>query len=260
MTGTDWAGRGELTSLLRACRARLARPAVPGSRGGLRQEDVANLAGLSLRRYAALERGEFRPPASTVDQVATALRMSEPERSALHVLATGQDPPRPVTGPAPEPPREPSQALRDMVTNMDLYPAALTDETWTLKHLNSAMNTWAGGGTAPPRPATAIWCGTCSPRPPRGPCPRGMPSAGRPSRCCATSTPARHPATGLNGRDRPNAGSWQPAAGKGDLSFGDARRSFGRPGSTGNRKAPRHPGTPPIATPWTRRGSPVSAG
>jgi transcriptional regulator with XRE-family HTH domain len=153
MTDTDWAGRGELTSLLRACRARLARPAVPGSRGGgLRQEDVANLAGLSLRRYAALERGEFTPPASTVDQVAEALRMSEPERSALHVLATGQDPPRPVTGPEPEPPREPSQALRDMVTSMDLYPAALTDETWTLKHLNTAMNTWAAGWyeNAPP--------------------------------------------------------------------------------------------------------------
>jgi hypothetical protein len=110
----------------------------------MRQEDVANLAGLSLRRYAAFERGEGVPPASTVDQVAAALRMSEAERSALHVLATGQDPPRPVTGPAPDPPLEPSQALRDMVTRMDPYPAALTDETWTLLHYNSAMNAWAG--------------------------------------------------------------------------------------------------------------------
>jgi transcriptional regulator with XRE-family HTH domain len=144
MTDTDWAWRGELASLLRACRARLARPAVPGSRGGgMRQEDVAHLAGLSLRRYAAFERGEGVPPAFMVDQVAAALRMSEAERSALHVLATGQDPPRPVTGPAPDPPREPSQALRDMVTRMDL-PAALTDETWTLLHHNSAMSEWSG--------------------------------------------------------------------------------------------------------------------
>jgi len=50
MTDTDWAWRGELASLLRACRARLARPPVPGNRGGgMRQEDAASLAGLSLR-------------------------------------------------------------------------------------------------------------------------------------------------------------------------------------------------------------------
>jgi len=144
MTDTDWARRGELAGLLRASRARLARPAVPGTRrGGMRQEDAANLAGLSPRRYAALERGEIVPPASTVDQVAAALRMPEAERSALHVLATGQDPPRRVAGPAPALPCEPSQALRDLITRMDL-PAALTDETWTLLHYNRPMNAWAG--------------------------------------------------------------------------------------------------------------------
>jgi MmyB-like transcription regulator ligand binding domain/Helix-turn-helix domain len=142
----DWAWRAELADLLRACRARLARPAVPGTRrGGLRQEDVANLAGLSLRRYAAFERGEFTPPAATVDQVAAALQMSGAERSALHVLATGQDPPRPVARPAQDPRREPSKALRDLVSHMGPFPAALTDETWTLVHYNPAMNAWAGG-------------------------------------------------------------------------------------------------------------------
>ena len=109
----------------------------------MRQEDAANLAGLSLRRYAAFERGEGVPPASMVDHVAAALQMSEAERSALHVLATGQDPPRPVAATAHDPPREPSQALRDMVARMDL-PAALTDETWTLLHYNSAMSEWSG--------------------------------------------------------------------------------------------------------------------
>jgi hypothetical protein len=49
----DWACRSELAGLLRACRTRLGRPALPGVRsGGLRQEDVADLVGLSLRRYA----------------------------------------------------------------------------------------------------------------------------------------------------------------------------------------------------------------
>ncbi len=149
----DWTWRAELADLLRACRARLARPAVPGTRrGGLRQEDVAHLAGISLRRYAAFERGEFTPPAALVDQVAAALQMSDAERSALHVLATGQDPPRRVARPAQDPPREPSRALRDLVAHMDPYPAALTDETWTLLHYNPSMNAWARGwfGAADP--------------------------------------------------------------------------------------------------------------
>jgi transcriptional regulator with XRE-family HTH domain len=141
----DWACRAELGDLLRACRARLGRPSVPGSRNsGLRQEDVADLAGLSLRRYAALERGEFTPTPDIVDQVAAALQMTAAERSALHVLATGQDPPRPVTQPTPPLRRELSNALRDLVTQLG-YPAALTDETWTLLHYNTAMNAWSGG-------------------------------------------------------------------------------------------------------------------
>ena len=54
------------------------------------------------------------------------------------------------------------RALRDLVTGMDL-PAGLTDETWTLLHYNRPMDAWAGGGTTPLPPATAIWCATCSP-------------------------------------------------------------------------------------------------
>jgi hypothetical protein len=71
--------------------------------------------------------------------------MTPAERSALHVLATGQDPPRPVTQPGQEQPHEPDTALRDLVGRLDPCPAALTDETWTLLHHNPAMNAWAGG-------------------------------------------------------------------------------------------------------------------
>lgn len=146
MADADWTWRAELGDLLRTCRSRLARPAVPGSRrGGLRQEDVANLAGLSLRRYAALERGEFTPPPEMADQVAAALQMSEAERSALHVLATGQDPPRPVARPVGDPPHEPSSGLRDLVIQMDPNPAALTDETWTVVYYNRALAALSGG-------------------------------------------------------------------------------------------------------------------
>lgn len=144
-TDWDWTWRAELGDLLRACRARVSRPAVPGGRrDGLRQEDVASLAGLSLRRYAALERGEFTPTPGVVDQVAAALQMTEAERSALHVLATGQDPPRPVTRPTAALSHKPSKALRELVTHMG-YPAALTDETWAVLRYNDELNSWSGG-------------------------------------------------------------------------------------------------------------------
>lgn len=52
---------------------------------------MAALAGLSLRRYAAFDRGEFIASPATIDQIAAALQMPDPERSALHVLAAEQD-------------------------------------------------------------------------------------------------------------------------------------------------------------------------
>src|ERR1039457_7452998 len=137
MADVDWARQSELTHLLQACRGRVASP-VPGTRGGgMRQEDAAGLANLSLRRYAAFERGQITLAAAVVDRVATALQMSTAERSALHVLATGQDPPRPVSQPGDTPsPQEPSPALRALVTQLDPYPAALTDEMWTVRFRN----------------------------------------------------------------------------------------------------------------------------
>src|SRR5260370_24911440 len=89
----EWRRGAELTGLLRACRPRRARPAPDGNRAGLRQEDAADLAGLSVRRYAAFERGEIASPLpEMVESVASALRMTMAERSALHILATGHDP------------------------------------------------------------------------------------------------------------------------------------------------------------------------
>lgn len=145
MSGDEWARRAELGGLLRACRARLARPAVPGARrAGMRQEDVAGLAGVSVRVYGAFERGDYPASAQVVDRIAAALQMSQAERSALHVLASRQDPPRPLTRVAGNLPGEQDQALRDLVT-CSPYAAALTDETWTVTHYNRKMNAWAGG-------------------------------------------------------------------------------------------------------------------
>jgi transcriptional regulator with XRE-family HTH domain len=120
----------------------------PGGReGGLRQEDVAALAGLSLRRYAALERGEAaNPSVSLIESIATALRMSPAERSALHVLAVGQDPPMPAAVADIQGEQlAVSPRQRELVRRLDPVPAAVTDEMWTIVARNAAMTAWTGG-------------------------------------------------------------------------------------------------------------------
>jgi transcriptional regulator with XRE-family HTH domain len=55
---------------------------------GLRREEVASLAGVSVDYYARLERGNLRGvSASVLDAVARALQLDDEERSHLHALA-----------------------------------------------------------------------------------------------------------------------------------------------------------------------------
>jgi transcriptional regulator with XRE-family HTH domain len=147
----EWTRREQLSGLLLACRARRARPQLPGIRAvHLRQEDAADLAQVSLRTYWAFERGEGSPSAELTDRIAGALRMHDAERSALHVLARRQDPPRPVTSPGSAPPGDQlDTALRLLASQLDPYPAALADETWTVLHANQAMAEWPGGQFGP---------------------------------------------------------------------------------------------------------------
>ena len=116
-----WRRRSELSDLLLSCRSRLARQDPEGHERGLRQQDVADLIGISARYYASFERGEIdKPGVHLVESVAAALRMSDAQRSALHVLALSQDPPMP--GPAGWPPGSlPAipPALRELVRRLD---------------------------------------------------------------------------------------------------------------------------------------------
>jgi Helix-turn-helix domain len=82
-----------LGQLLRSRRERLAPGDVglpAGSRrrtAGLRREEVAQLAGLSITYYTFLEQGRpVRPSPSVLDARAGALRMSDAERRYLRVL------------------------------------------------------------------------------------------------------------------------------------------------------------------------------
>lgn len=140
----EWRRRAELTGLLQACRSRMARPVPEGNSPGLRQEDAADLAGLSVRRYAAFERGEIANPLpEMVESVASALRLTAAERSALHVLATGHDPPLSPVGPDGGR-HEVSPVFLELLARQDPNPAVITDETWTAVAWNRAMSAWIG--------------------------------------------------------------------------------------------------------------------
>src|SRR5487761_1684490 len=141
----EWRRRAELTGLLQTCRSRMARPVPQGNSTGLRQEDAADLAGLSVRRYAAFERGEIANPLpEMVETVAAALRMTAAEHSALHILATGHDPPLSPVPPGDGARAEVSPVFLELLARQDPNPAVITDETWTVIARNEAMSAWAG--------------------------------------------------------------------------------------------------------------------
>jgi len=139
----------ELTNLLVTRRSGL-RPGGSGisaghgaAGNGLRQRDVAELASVSERYYAQFERGQVaRPSAQFVDAVARALQMEEAQRSTLHVLARGDDPP-PAIQIAAGTPRVPPP-LHELVRTLAPNPAAIMDETWTLLTRNQGISEWFG--------------------------------------------------------------------------------------------------------------------
>lgn len=104
--------QSELGRFLRARRERVtpADVGLPSGNSvrrtpGLRREELATLAGVSVDYYTRLERGkETRPSTAVLDALARVLRLDEPEAEHLHALA-GQ-----VARPAPR--RRPSRTVR----------------------------------------------------------------------------------------------------------------------------------------------------
>ncbi|MCX5095892.1 helix-turn-helix transcriptional regulator [Streptomyces sp. NBC_00365] len=114
MTREQQSGGSELGRFLRARRARIS-PAEAGltvgsglrRTPGLRREELAALAGISIDYYARLERGkETRPSPAVVDALARALRLEEDEHQHLRNLAVL------AARTAPEPPAPPSRTIR----------------------------------------------------------------------------------------------------------------------------------------------------
>ncbi|NUS14501.1 MAG: helix-turn-helix domain-containing protein [Streptomyces sp.] len=127
---TDGGGwqRPELAQFLRAMRARLTPrdvdlPDVGRRRTpGLRRQEVAQLAAVSIDWYIRLEQGRVGVPgAAVLDAVAGALRLSPAERQHLHLVARGEAPPAAYV-PAPV-----TASLRALLDGMPLTPAYVVD-------------------------------------------------------------------------------------------------------------------------------------
>ncbi|MFI9842894.1 helix-turn-helix transcriptional regulator [Nonomuraea sp. NPDC051941] len=141
----------ELGNFLRAHRARVTPAeagltAGPGLRRtpGLRREELATLAGVSIDYYTRLERGkETRPSPSVVDALARALLLDEREHEHLRDLAAC------AARPAPEPSSPPSRSVQSgiklLLESLRPNPAHVVSRTMDVLACNpSGMRLFAG--------------------------------------------------------------------------------------------------------------------
>jgi transcriptional regulator with XRE-family HTH domain len=128
MGNVNSTSRGEVAAFLRAKRARLSPrqaglPAAgPRRTPGLRRQEVAQLAGISVDYYIRLEQARGPHPSRQVlSALARALLLSADERDYLFRVA-GESPPQ-VPGPA----REISPGIRHLLDSMPGTPAYVVD-------------------------------------------------------------------------------------------------------------------------------------
>ena len=145
-----------LGELLRSRRMRLAPADVglpPGARrrtAGLRREEVAQLASLSVTYYTFLEQGrQARPSEQVLDALAAALRMTRAERRYLLALAYGPDDAAPdgTSDGAPATERV-SPGVADLVRRLEPSPTLVKGRCWDVLIANPAarelFGDWSG--------------------------------------------------------------------------------------------------------------------
>ncbi|MFI7131530.1 helix-turn-helix transcriptional regulator [Nonomuraea sp. NPDC050153] len=143
--------KDELGSFLRSRRGRV-RPEeaglAPGRRRqtpGLRREEVALLAGISVDYYIRLEQGRGpQPSAQVLVALSRTLRLTGDEHDYLLRMG-GQTPPR--AGPAPEVPKN---VLR-LLERLDEVPAVVVNVCWDLLAWNRMLVALIGDPAAKPR-------------------------------------------------------------------------------------------------------------
>ena len=148
MRDMDSNRRTELAGFLRARRARLSprqaglpETGTPGRRRtpGLRRQEVAQLAGLSVDYYIRLEQARGPHPSRQVlAALARALMLTADERDYLFRLA-GEAPP-----PAPRPSREITPGIRHLLDSMPGVPAYVVDAAYNVLAWNQLATHFIG--------------------------------------------------------------------------------------------------------------------
>jgi transcriptional regulator with XRE-family HTH domain len=142
MDGTVDGGR-ELAAFLRTRRERLTPGDVdlPPRRGqrrtpGLRREEVAELAGVSVDYVTRLEQARgLRPSPEVLEALAGALRLSDDERTYLFDLVRQRPADRAPAGPV-----EPSAPVARLVHDLSPLPAMLVDYRFDVLAFNAEMD------------------------------------------------------------------------------------------------------------------------
>lgn len=129
-------------------------PAGPSRRTrGLRREELALLAGISVDYLVRLEQGRATNPSSQVlAALSRALRLTAEERDHLYTVA-GQAPPRRSVMPAHVPP-----SVQRLVDRLADLPVAVYDPAWTIITWNAAWAALMGDPSAVAGPdRNLIW-------------------------------------------------------------------------------------------------------
>ncbi|NUR91359.1 MAG: helix-turn-helix domain-containing protein [Nonomuraea sp.] len=148
MTGRTAGRRTELAAFLRAARARISPedaglPEVgPRRTPGLRRQEVAQLAAVSVDWYVRLEQGRVGAPGTGVlDGIAAALRLTPAERVHLHLIARGEAPPPAYTSTAAV-----RGSLLAVLRGMPQLPAFVVDFRFDILARNDAAAALFGEG------------------------------------------------------------------------------------------------------------------
>jgi transcriptional regulator with XRE-family HTH domain len=143
--GTGAAARTELAAFLRARRARLSpqeaglSPAGRRRTPGLRRQEVAELAGMSVDYYIRLEQGRGPHPSRQVlSALARALMLTAHERDYLFRMA-GSVPPQPE-----QPSREITPGIRYLLDSMPATPAYVVDAAYNVLAWNQLATYFIG--------------------------------------------------------------------------------------------------------------------
>ncbi|MFB9927961.1 helix-turn-helix domain-containing protein [Amycolatopsis halotolerans] len=119
--------------------------------GGLRREELAELAGVSTDHLKRMEQGRRHPSPGVLNALARALRVSRAEYEHLCTLAGYA----PVEGRVP---RQLSDGARRLVDRVESTPVCVLDATWTVVGWNRAWEALAcGAPSLHPREGNIPW-------------------------------------------------------------------------------------------------------